>query len=287
MRKLLTPHRVALAIGVSESSLKRWCDRGLIPTVRTPGGHRRIPIHGVLEFLRANEHELVRPEVLGLPPTTGKGERIVERAEAIFRDALAAGDEQRARQVLLDLYLAGHRLSAICDRMVTPAFSDLGRAWECGQIDVFQERCGCEVAESIFCEMRDALPPVSEEGPLALGGTPSGDPYRLPTRMAELVLRSSGWRSRSLGTDLPFASLAEAALRLRPRLFWLSVSHVAASDAFLQGYALFAEKASAAHVAVVAGGRGLVQPLRRQMGGAVFCENMQELEAIAKALRTA
>jgi predicted site-specific integrase-resolvase len=31
-RGLLTPKQVARAIGVSESSLKRWCDKGVLPT---------------------------------------------------------------------------------------------------------------------------------------------------------------------------------------------------------------------------------------------------------------
>jgi excisionase family DNA binding protein len=65
MKELITPKQVARAIGVSESSLKRWCDRGLIPTVRTAGGHRRLPISGVLSYLRETGHEMVRPELLG------------------------------------------------------------------------------------------------------------------------------------------------------------------------------------------------------------------------------
>jgi excisionase family DNA binding protein len=48
----LSPRQVAEAIGVSESSLKRWCDSGLIPTRRTAGGHRRVPVAGVVAFLR-------------------------------------------------------------------------------------------------------------------------------------------------------------------------------------------------------------------------------------------
>ena len=69
----LTPKQVARAIGVSEASLKRWCDKGLIEMVRTVGGHRRLPLSSVLQFLRSSGHQLVRPEILGLPPTTGTG----------------------------------------------------------------------------------------------------------------------------------------------------------------------------------------------------------------------
>ena len=54
MRELLTPKQVARAINVSESSVKRWCDKGVIPTQYTAGGHRRIPLSGLMEFLRSS-----------------------------------------------------------------------------------------------------------------------------------------------------------------------------------------------------------------------------------------
>ena len=68
--KLVSPKQVARAIGVSESSLKRWCDRGLIKTVKTAGGHRKMEIGEVLAFIRENDHALVAPELLGLPPVS-------------------------------------------------------------------------------------------------------------------------------------------------------------------------------------------------------------------------
>ena len=71
MKELVTPKQVALAIGVSEASLKRWCDKGLLPFSRTPGGHRRLPISGVMQFVRKTGQSLVEPAVIGLPATIG------------------------------------------------------------------------------------------------------------------------------------------------------------------------------------------------------------------------
>ena len=80
MRELLTPKQVARAIQVSESSVKRWCDKGAIPTRYTAGGHRRIPLSGLMQFLRATKHELIAPEVIGLPATSGRTGRVIARA---------------------------------------------------------------------------------------------------------------------------------------------------------------------------------------------------------------
>ena len=103
MRELLTPKEVARAIDVSESSVKRWCDKGSIPTQYTPGGHRRITMAGLIGFLRDSRHQLVHPEALGLPATIGQTARVIDRARDQLTDALAAGDEPRCRQIAIDL----------------------------------------------------------------------------------------------------------------------------------------------------------------------------------------
>ncbi|HOW18813.1 MAG TPA: helix-turn-helix domain-containing protein, partial [Phycisphaerae bacterium] len=122
MRDLLTPRQVARSIGVSEASLKRWCDKGAIPSIRTAGGHRRLPISGVVQFLRRTGYPVVQPEVLGLPSTTGRGKETIERARLQMRLALETGDEQQVARLVFDLYLAGHSACDVCDQVIAPAF---------------------------------------------------------------------------------------------------------------------------------------------------------------------
>ena len=106
MQRLYSPQQVAHAIRASESSVKRWCDKGVISARLTPGGHRRILMSALIQFLRQGSHELVHPEALGLPPTSGQSARVVERACQQMTESLVAGDELRCRQIAIDLYLA-------------------------------------------------------------------------------------------------------------------------------------------------------------------------------------
>lgn len=48
---LLTPRQAAEKLGMSYPALKHWILAGRIRTVKTPGGHHRIPADALAEFL--------------------------------------------------------------------------------------------------------------------------------------------------------------------------------------------------------------------------------------------
>lgn len=286
MRDLITPKQVARAINVSESSVKRWCDKGIIPTQYTAGGHRRVTMAAIMEFVREGKHELVHPEALGLPATSGQSIRVVERARDQLADALLAGDESRCRQIATDLYLAEHSLAVICDDVFAAAFRDIGDRWSCGEAEVYQERRGCEITLRVLHELRALLPAPPDNAPLAIGGAASGDQYSLSTTMAELVLRDAKWNAVSLGDNLPFETIAAAIREHHPKLFWLSCSHISDEEVFLTGYGdLFDEYGT--DVAIVVGGYALTDEIRRKMKYAAFCDNMQHFEGFVQTLRAA
>src|ERR1039458_9529738 len=48
---LLTPRQAAEKLGISYPALKHWILAGSIRTVKTPGGHHRVPLDALNEFL--------------------------------------------------------------------------------------------------------------------------------------------------------------------------------------------------------------------------------------------
>lgn len=286
MRDLLTPKQVARAINVSESSVKRWCDNGVIPTQYTAGGHRRITMVGILDFVRSGKYELANPGALGLPATSGQTTRVVSRAREQLVEALIAGDDAVCRQITVDMYLAEHSINVLCDDVFAAAFREIGERWSCGKAEVFQERRGCEITLRLLSELRAILPAPPDDAPLAIGGAASGDQYSLGTTMAELVLRDSKWNAASLGVNLPFETLGTAIKQLRPKLFWLSCSHIANESEFLAGYGDLYDEFGM-DVAFVVGGYALTADLRQQMKFAAYCDNMQHLAGFAQTLRNA
>lgn len=280
---LVSPKQVARAIGVSESSLKRWCDQGLIRTVRTAGGHRKMVIAEVLRYVREQDHKLVSPELLDLPPASAHASTGLTQGESRLVDALLAGDELVARQIVFDLYLAKHSQSLIFDEVIAAAFREIGNRWECHDADVYQERRACEIALRVLFDLR-RVQLVPERKWLATGGTIEGDHYSLPSAMAELVLRDAGFYATSLGASIPFASLVKAVQETKPKLFWLSVSHVCEGLNFVTEFAALSKVCTEADTALVVGGRALTEESRQRMTYSAYCDTMQHLEAFATTL---
>lgn len=283
MRKNASPKQVARAIGVSESTLKRWCDSGLIPMTKTVGGHRRIEISAVIDFLRETGRSVVEPELLNLPVTSGKTEWTLSRATDRIVTSLVAGDESVVRQIVFDLLLSDHSVTAIFDDVLTPAMHRIGDEWSCGDVAVYQERRACEICMRCLHELR-ATSTSADNFPLAIGATAQADIYTLPITMSEIVLRWVGWKTNLLGTNLPFDTLIEAVEAARPRLLWLSVSFIADEPAFVAGVNRLFEAAHASNAAMAIGGQALLGIIRRQIQYTVFCETFRDLERFARSL---
>jgi excisionase family DNA binding protein len=60
--QLLTSHEVGDLLQVNPSSVKKWVNEGRIPAFRTPGGHRRIKVGDLVEFL--DRHDMPIPRKL-------------------------------------------------------------------------------------------------------------------------------------------------------------------------------------------------------------------------------
>ena len=120
-----SPKKIAEAIGVSESSLKRWCDKGLLRFSKTAGGHRRIFRADAIQFVRESETPLTKPEVLGLSELELTEELTTEVAIQSFEKALLNEDETAARKIVLSAFVQGWPLHRIFDDVIASAFNVL------------------------------------------------------------------------------------------------------------------------------------------------------------------
>jgi excisionase family DNA binding protein len=283
-RNIFSTRKIAQALGVSEASIKRWCDKGHMRFERTPGGHRRIPFNSVISFLRDGDHQLVRPELLDLPATIGKTKWTLQRAQNQYRDALLAGDEPCCRQIIFSLYLAKHSLADIFDLVIARAFHDLGTKWQHGSAEIYQESRGMEITHQVLYHLKQALPICHDDRPLAIGTTLANDPYHLPSLMAEMVFTAANWRAEFYGINLPSPTLINAIQTIKPKLFWISVSAFESQESFISNYHPVWQAAQDSKVTMVLGGRKLTDKLRHKIKCSAYCDNMNQLSELAVLL---
>jgi excisionase family DNA binding protein len=303
-----SPKQVAQALQVSESSVKRWCDRGVIRTDRTLGGHRRIPLEHLMEFLESTNRRIVDPAAIGLSDRrqledqrqiqrdaiaelSSRADRVGEDPsianapflQSQFERALLAGDEAQCRKVIGSWYAIHGNMASVADDLMAPTFRVIGQMWECGRADVYQERRGCEICIRLIHELRRLISDPFNEAPLAMGGTSEGDNYQVANQLIEIIFREAGWRTISLGSGVPFSSMASAIQKYRPKVFWLSVSHIDSDDEFLDRFQRFSEELPPGTMLVV-GGRCLSDSLRKKMQFSAYCDSMRQLSNLARTL---
>jgi excisionase family DNA binding protein len=222
MTRSFSPRDLAGALGVSESSLKRWIDAGRIRATRTEGGHRRIALADALAFIRATGALVVHPELLGMPDALAAQAPRPPDDTALSR-ALLEGDGPAVRGWLHTRFLAGAKLADLCDGPLRAAMHAIGELWKHDADGIFIEHRATELCMQALAALRATLDPPLP-APSAVGGAPEDDPYLLPSAMAALVLAAEGLRPVNLGADTPTAALHRAVAHLRPRLVWISAS---------------------------------------------------------------
>ena len=283
MQEFVTPKQVAKAINVSESTLKRWCDEGLLPVTRTAGGHRRLPISGVLQFMKDHDYVIVSPEAIGLPPTSTRSIRCAKKCRRSLKEGLLQGTEQIARQVLLDLYLADFSMSLIADEVIFPLFEEMKRDCELDTLEDYHLGLAIEIVTRGLNQLRDIIP-TAEEGPLAIGGTLSCDHDVLLSRMCELALREQGWHALFLGCSLSVHTLKEALRDYHPRLMWVSFSKLQCEEELLTEFPSLFTEAEQMGTAVAVCGPGIPLETREQIEFSTYCQNVSRLSKFALAL---
>lgn len=295
METHLSPKQVADALGVSESSVKRWCDSGVIPSEKTVGGHRRIPVDGLMMFLQRTNRRLMDPSAIGMVARSQDGEGLVEgvgetggldweeQGEHFYR-ALVQGDMATCRRIVLHWYRSGRGMASIADDLIAVTMHRVGIDWSCNEVDIYQERRGCEICSGLIQELRWLVAEPTAEAPLALGASPAGDPYTLPGQLIELVMREAGWRASNLGSNIPFSSLLKAVQQVKPRFVWLSVSTVGDSEAFVEECNRFAERLPR-DVVLVVGGRALHDAIRPRLKFTAHCDTLHHLTSFASSVR--
>lgn len=231
---------VAELLEIHPSTVKRWFDSRRMAA--TSGGHRRIPLHVVLEVARARDRKVY------LHGFGNQATRVWHATQALER-----GDPDRACDVLLHWLrtrrspLIGRFLRHVAARGGDPDpwvldgvfggfMKRVGDGWERGELRIADERAASrETGEAIGRLLAAASGATDEpdaDRPTAVVGTVEPDQHVLGSQLVRLLLLHRGWNVEHLGTGVPVPEIVATQRALDASLVCISFTPPAvAADA--------------------------------------------------------
>lgn len=281
----LSTLQAAEVLGVSVSTIKRWVDEGVLPAHRTPGGHRKLLRAEVLSLARRGQLPQADLGALTAVPSKDHPADPEALATALF-EALLEGRGPEVTAIVRRAYALGVAIETLADRVLAPVMAKVGHQWETTRLDVWQEHRATQLCAAALHDLKEELHTRAERNrPVAVGGTPEGDPYLLATELAQMVLLDAGWDAVQLGANTPLQSLARATRELHPRLIWVSVSYLEDRAHFIAAYRDLYRAADQQGVAVAVGGQALVsEEIRSLIPYTTYGDGLTHLAAFATAL---
>ncbi len=249
----MTSQEAAAVLGVGATAVKRWADQGLLPCIRTPGGHRRFRRSELERFLVP---EKASEDARGAAPADATASAPAPGWISIWLDALLEDDAERELDGLLrhERYLRGswHAAAATVARVI----DDVGVRWATGRLSVLEEHLASERLSRALAQLSQAQP-MPSDAPRALLSCAPGDDHTLGLSLAELCLREARWQTRWVGRATPTEEITRAVDAGDIRLVAMSASAASSDPALLLAAATRVGHACEARgVALVLGGAG-------------------------------
>ena len=188
---LLTSAEVAHRLGVGTTAVKRWTDHGLLPCVRTPGGHRRYRALDIERFAR-----------------TGAGRGGADDPWGEWIETLV--DSGNVHAVLSRLFAERAQRSAWHEvaTLLGQVLEAIGERWARGTLTVAQEHIASSALQRAVALLVETIH-VPASGRRCLLATAEGEEHTLGLTLAELCLRESGWRAEWTGSHTRSVDVCE------------------------------------------------------------------------------
>lgn len=290
--KKLTSKEVARLLGVSEASVKRWADSGLLPAEKTLGGHRRFRSEDLATFRRGSafneKYVATKPESVSSSVKLKKRATSIGKKNALFEKIYAAilgGHSNEAAAMLIKCYLGGFGIAAVADDILCPIFRRVGELWCNGELSVAQEHIATQTGLSALRTLRSVIKEADRNVGVAICCSTEEDFHELPVCIAEMLLEENGWQVVQLGTNTPFYVLTEAVKRFKPDLICVASTILSGLDRAIREFEDFKRAAEKLNAAIVLGGAGFSgDGMKQRFHANLHAKKFVQLERFAQTV---
>ena len=284
--KGFTTIEVARLCRVSDATVKRWEEAGLLKSERTSGGHRRFRAEEVARFQR--EQGLGLKQSHGdesVAKTTNRARDKKNLSDSTLFQTLVEGGEEAVANAFIVAYLEGKPLTEIIDRLVCPAMQAIGELWHRGEISITQEHLATRTVISAVYKLRNALPVPKMKNGLAICCAMEGDLHELPTLLAQIAIENEGLEVINFGASTPLYCLADEVLRHSPNFVCVSAAVVNDVERLTRDYKDFREKTAKLKIPVLLGGGAFRdEHIRKRFQSEFYARSFSDVAEVVRNL---
>lgn len=271
-----SPPQLARLFAVNVSTIKRWVDRGLLPSERTAGGHRRVHQEHLAAFVTKFPMYAARSYTLRrLAKTPG----IQATSWEQYYQLLQKNQVQKAELCIERAYVQSVPIAKILDTLIVPALRQIGVAWAAGGISIYEEHRMTFIIRMALLRLDQYIPErANSRSPSAILACVPGEHHELPLQMLALLLKQNGWNRHILGINIPLPELRRAIHDIRPKIVGLTKTYREPhSIPFLKSV----ERTCAQHhSSVLIGGNGWPTSHRQKYGKTMWVDDLQSFSKI-------
>jgi len=288
MKRSYSTKDLAKMWDVSESTIKRWADAGLLKCQKTIGGHRKFDIDEVSRFQNHSGLVALQRRALKEDGDAGDLENILSapdfpRIVQLYKEKSLAGQERAVADLVTQAFLHGMSMPTICEKIIKPAMWEIGELWREGKAEVFEEHLATFATIQALTELQALVPKKRSQNRLALVGCSEGEFHQVATMMVRYLLEAEGWKVISLGTHTPLFSFSDAINKFKPELVCISTTIVDNLERVARDFNALQRTASRHGTRVVVGGMALEnEATRARLRGALYVSTLYELLSLVR-----
>jgi methanogenic corrinoid protein MtbC1 len=168
------------------------------------------------------------------PPTqTGKLDADTEEGKlaASYLLAMLEGDRQKAIAIVHDAASEDWSVADLYVRVLAPAQREIGRMWLNDEINVAEEHFATATTKMVMSQLRGRAASQPRNGKTVVAATVPDNQHDVGVQMVADVFEMHGWRTISLGANVPTPDLVQAAEAFQADLLLISAAlgkHLAA-----------------------------------------------------------
>ena len=148
----------------------------------------------------------------------------LRKHQTALLDALIAGDETRASDLIEDSITKRWAPATIYLNLVAHAMTEIGDLWHRGDLNISTEHRATQIAFRLLARVKNSYPDGNKTGLSAIVSGVSGDTHLGGALIFADLLRFDGWNVDFLGTDTPSDAILEIVKSNEPDLLCLSVT---------------------------------------------------------------